>query len=369
VSSVVARGGAGQIIKSTGDGLLAVFDRPSAAVERALEIQERLKGHLALSVRIGLDMGEVRVELENGAIKDVFGRHVDWAARVAAMADGGHVCMTKPVHTDAASWARQGRLAWKEHGRYRLKSGEPLLEVFEAFNANVTVPMAALRGERLDAPETPPAPRRLAPIGGDAARGLRLIKPWEAVARDGREFAEKGAGMMYWFKVPLGGVSYPEGFRNFLAPALANPRIAKIRFILDSWVAEKRGTWEEFVLPQILAWAREQSLATEQEIREHGGKLVIRGQPATTVAWVYDDLSGEFTPSFKFFVEDPDRDEATGQDAQIFVATASRKLKYADGSVHTTRVPDAIIRVNDQEDNALLHSLNLVANQWDSMFE
>ena len=56
---------------------------------------------------------------------------------------------------------------------------------------------------------------------------LRVVHPWEAVARDGRAFAEDGSGIMYWFRVPLGGISYPEGFRNFLQPALENPRITK----------------------------------------------------------------------------------------------------------------------------------------------
>ena len=55
---------------------------------------------------------------------------------------------------------------------------------------------------------------------------LRIIHPWEAVARDGREFAKQGVGIMYWFRVPLGGICHPEGFRNALEPALDNPRIS-----------------------------------------------------------------------------------------------------------------------------------------------
>jgi hypothetical protein len=252
-----------------------------------------------------------------------------------------------------------------------VKDGEPSLEVFEAYNANVTPPMTALHGERVEdaAAASPVRAQPASAAPGEIARGMRLIKPWEAVARDGRDFAENGAGMMYWFKVPLGGISYPEGFRNFLAPALANRRITKIRFILDSSVAAKRGLWDQFVLPQIKNWAKEKAFEFNQEERDQGGRLCIESNPPTTVAWVFDDLSGEFAPSFKFFVDDPDTDEATGQDAQIFLATASRKIKFSDGSIQTTRVPDAIIRVNDREEKALLHALNLVANQWDSLFE
>lgn len=39
------------------------------AVERAVEVQERLHGHRELSVRIGIDMGEIRVEYDGEPIK------------------------------------------------------------------------------------------------------------------------------------------------------------------------------------------------------------------------------------------------------------------------------------------------------------
>ncbi len=50
LSEIITRDGAGQIIKATGDGFLAIFGRPSTAVERALEIQEQLRGHPEISV-------------------------------------------------------------------------------------------------------------------------------------------------------------------------------------------------------------------------------------------------------------------------------------------------------------------------------
>ena len=39
----ITRDQAGQIIKATGDGFLALFTKPSTAVERAMEIQEKLR--------------------------------------------------------------------------------------------------------------------------------------------------------------------------------------------------------------------------------------------------------------------------------------------------------------------------------------
>lgn len=149
LTEIITRDDAGQIIKSTGDGFLGIFERPSVAVERALEIQERLRGHPQISVRIGLDVGEICVERDGAAIKDVFGRHVDWAARAMALAEAGHICVTRPIYTDAFSWITKSRVAWKGHGFYRVKLGEPPLEMFEPFNANVAPsPWIASPGRR-----------------------------------------------------------------------------------------------------------------------------------------------------------------------------------------------------------------------------
>jgi class 3 adenylate cyclase len=39
LTEIITRDRAGEVVKSTGDGFLATFERPSVAVERALEIQ------------------------------------------------------------------------------------------------------------------------------------------------------------------------------------------------------------------------------------------------------------------------------------------------------------------------------------------
>jgi class 3 adenylate cyclase len=363
----ITRDRTGQILKATGDGFLAIFTKPSIAVERAMEIQEKLRGHPHVRVRIGIDIGEVRIESAGGATRDVFGRHVDWAARAMAMADGGHICVTRPVYADAFSWITKSRIAWKEHGFHRVKAGDPPLEIFEPYNANLTTPMDRLAGEKV------------APPLGAAADGprerpekihpLRIVRSWEQVARDGRDFAERGAGMMYWFKVPLGGLSYPEGFRNFLQPALTNPRITKIRFLLEATVPGIRRTWQEIVLPQIQSWAvQENRTFVLEQPDEHSGRLVEAGPPVKSVAWVFVDLSMEFTPCFKLLCSDPDTDVASESEAQIFLSTSSRTVRWKDGTLHSVRIPDAILRVKASEEDSLIYALNTVANQWDMLF-
>ncbi len=56
--------------------------------------QELRKEHDLLTSRLGIDMGEVRVEGEDGQAVDVFGVNVDTAARAMSLVDGGHVCVT-----------------------------------------------------------------------------------------------------------------------------------------------------------------------------------------------------------------------------------------------------------------------------------
>jgi class 3 adenylate cyclase len=326
VGEIVTRDGAGEVLKSTGDGVIVVFSRPSVAVERAIEIQERLHEHPHLRVRIGIDCGEVKLRWDDGRPTDVFGLHVDMAARAVELATDGHICVTRPVYTDAFSWVTKKKIAWKEHGSYRLKRGDPPLDVFEPYNANVTKPLRKLRGERVIA-------------------------------------AARGAGAMYWFRVPLGGISYPEGFRSFLQPALENDRITKIRFVLDASLEPIKRVWEELVLPLVDDWGNGRlATATSGE----RGRIELSGEKS--LAWVFADLSREFSPCFKLLVSDLDRDEPTDSEAQVFLSTAARTVWLQDGTEQIIRVPDAVLRVRRGSNEALLHALNAVANQWDSLF-
>ena len=203
----------------------------------------------------------------------------------------------------------------------------------------------------------------------DVARGgvqrLRIIHPWEAVARDGREFARQGVGIMYWFRVPLGGICHPEGFRNALQPALDNPRISKVRFVLDSSVPTGQQAWDGLVIPLLEAWAKRTDCDIALDRHDDGGRLVNQGAGTTLLTWVVTDLSEEFSPSFKLLVDDPDMDEPGESQAQIFLSTVTRNVRLSDGKRRTIRVPDTILRVRSSEDESLLHALGRIANQWD----
>jgi class 3 adenylate cyclase len=83
---------AGRVVKSTGDGLLALFDSPSQAVGAAADMVTKL-GSISLGVRAGVHAGELEVR-EDG---DVSGAAVNIAARVEQAAGLGEVYVSAAV--------------------------------------------------------------------------------------------------------------------------------------------------------------------------------------------------------------------------------------------------------------------------------
>jgi class 3 adenylate cyclase len=88
--SDIARFG-GRLIKTTGDGLLAVFDSPSRAVAAAHAIKNAV-GALGLTIRAGIHTGEIE---QLGA--DIGGIGVHIASRVIGHARDGEVWVSRTV--------------------------------------------------------------------------------------------------------------------------------------------------------------------------------------------------------------------------------------------------------------------------------
>jgi class 3 adenylate cyclase/DNA-binding SARP family transcriptional activator/TolB-like protein len=91
---------AGRIVKSTGDGFIAEFASAVEAVRCALEFQEAVV-HRASTVpakrrllfRVGIDVGDIIVEKN-----DIFGDHVNIAARLEQLAEPGGILISGSVH-------------------------------------------------------------------------------------------------------------------------------------------------------------------------------------------------------------------------------------------------------------------------------
>ena len=90
----------GALVKTIGDAIMAVFPRPEAAVQAALEIQEKIDAfnreqHIdpPLVIKIGVHHGPMIAINANNRL-DYFGRTVNIAARVQGESVGGDVVVT-----------------------------------------------------------------------------------------------------------------------------------------------------------------------------------------------------------------------------------------------------------------------------------
>jgi len=112
----------GQEIKSSGDGFLATFDGPARAVRCAGAIIEAVHG-LGLHVRCGVHTGEVEMMGD-----DIGGIAVHIASRIAALADGREVLVSRTVRDLVAG----SNLHLEDRGAFALKGLSERMPLFAA---------------------------------------------------------------------------------------------------------------------------------------------------------------------------------------------------------------------------------------------
>jgi class 3 adenylate cyclase len=103
----------GRFIESTGDGVLATFDRPGRAIRAAGAIQASIRA-LGIDIRAGLHAGEI--ELREGGHR-VGGIAVHIAARVTAIAAPGEILVSSTVKDLVAG----SRVEFSDRGVHDLK--------------------------------------------------------------------------------------------------------------------------------------------------------------------------------------------------------------------------------------------------------
>jgi class 3 adenylate cyclase len=101
----------GELVKTTGDGILAVFDAPVRAIRCAQEIKKRLV-QLHLEVRAGVHTGEI--ERRAG---DLAGVAVHLTARVMSTAEAGQIVVSRTVRDLVVG----SGLTFSDRGEYQLK--------------------------------------------------------------------------------------------------------------------------------------------------------------------------------------------------------------------------------------------------------
>ena len=90
----------GRLVKTTGDGFIAIFDSPVEAVRCSIVIQQDMVGrnaslprHHWIEYRIGVNLGDVIVEAD-----DVYGDGVNIASRLEGIADPGQVYISGGIY-------------------------------------------------------------------------------------------------------------------------------------------------------------------------------------------------------------------------------------------------------------------------------
>jgi len=153
LQTIIEKNGSGMVVKFIGDAVMAVFSEPSTGVKRAIDIQIALakfnEEHTEfedISVRIGLHVGQIAVE--DDVQMDIFGRHVNRAARVESLAAGGQILATYPVWDSAKGWLDSAdEIECVLHGSYLLKGIPEPIEVFEVYLPAHKKPEAPVKGK------------------------------------------------------------------------------------------------------------------------------------------------------------------------------------------------------------------------------
>jgi predicted ATPase/class 3 adenylate cyclase len=115
----------GDVVKTTGDGLMAVFGAPLAAVSAAISAQRALLNEswpsaCAIRVRMGIHTGEA--EARGG---DFFGPAVNRAARIMAVGHGGQILLSGST-ADELDSGLPATATLRDLGEHRLKDlGRP----------------------------------------------------------------------------------------------------------------------------------------------------------------------------------------------------------------------------------------------------
>jgi class 3 adenylate cyclase len=144
----------GRVVKTAGDGLLAEFASIVDAVACAAGVQREMAGQAAsggsprLTLRIGLNLGDVIIDGE-----DIFGDGVNVAARLEAICEPGGLAMSRAAHDQVRD---KLDLPFVDRGEQQVKNIARPVQVFGIGpRALADLPESALASPM----ELPPRPR------------------------------------------------------------------------------------------------------------------------------------------------------------------------------------------------------------------
>jgi TolB-like protein/class 3 adenylate cyclase len=125
----------GRLIKTTGDGALAEFASPLAAMRCAVEIQDHLaSAGSPLTLRVGLNLGDVIV----GPDGDLYGDGITIAVRLEGITDPGGILISDKVYSEV-----EGKLdlGFEDRGEQQLKNISRPIRVYAVSPRTNGVPL------------------------------------------------------------------------------------------------------------------------------------------------------------------------------------------------------------------------------------
>lgn len=168
----------GSVVKTTGDGVMAIFQSAFEAVKCARQVQHVLEASSSktppesLIYRIGINVGEIIVETN-----DIYGDAVNVAARLEGLAEPGGIALS-----GSAYWSIKSKceLSFEELGFLNLKN---ILEPIEVYRVAGMSQNFETELRQQTAPESIPAPRRVWSEDSEHHASI-IVLPFENLSRD-----------------------------------------------------------------------------------------------------------------------------------------------------------------------------------------
>ena len=143
----------GQIVRTTGDGLLVLFVSAVDAVRCAVEIQRAMAERNAqipsdrrIDFRMGVNVGDI---VEGASIH---GDGINVAARLEALAEAGGICVSSRVQEDAQGSLSRLRVTFEDIGQHQFKNIDRAVHIYR-----VLLDSAATAAKRQQRPTPIPA--------------------------------------------------------------------------------------------------------------------------------------------------------------------------------------------------------------------
>lgn len=361
---VIEEEGGGRILKWIGDAVLSAFADPVSAVNATVGLhrrvsRERLFG-TTVQLRSGIHTGLVAIE-RKGFEVDVFGRHVNRAARVQTAAEPDEILVTDVVEDNVGSWMRENKLnlSFCQSRQLRLKGIERPVTVHRVGVADA-VPearVAAINQLQRDMLHADSQVRKRAALRigargmaelldslctamlGDASSEVREAAAWgvdqlktpDAIPALVRAIHDESSAVRAnagWALVHIGGI-VTESVHDVVRHSTAEPAKEMAHLILERVIAREpriRISVENNnvlgVPGEVLALKYAQALTgVEQVVVEHlaaRGIHILSDPPGPSEYFYYDGPSGSLAANALLFVGVPSLFELKVEDIRDF---------------------------------------------------